>query len=114
MHEAETLLRKTVAADPKSSDAFLQLGILSSKRGEYTDAIQSFARAIEANPQQGEAHYRLGVVYDRIGKSEQAKQQFALHDAIEKTQAEATEQERLRVKQFLIVLKSDPTTPGKS
>ena len=111
--DAEALFRKAVAADPNYSDAYLQLGILASIRKNYAEALDCFLHAIHADPQFAEAHYRLGVAYDRIGKDEAARQQFTLHDQIEKAKADATEQERKQVKQFLIVLKGDHTGPEK-
>ncbi len=105
---AETLLRKAVELDPKYADAYLQLGILSFARRDYPEAIRFYIRAVGADPQQGEAHYRLGVAYDRTGTAEKAKQEFLLHDAIQKAQAEAVEQQRRQLKQFLIVLQNQP------
>ncbi len=108
--QAEQLLQKAVAIDPKCSEAYLQLGILANGRHDPQKAVGYFTRAIAADPKSGEAHYRLGVAYDRMGASEKAKDEFRIHDEIEKVQADAIERQRRQVKQFLIVLQNQPNS----
>jgi tetratricopeptide (TPR) repeat protein len=108
LRQVEALLTKAVTIDAKCSDADLQLGILYFSQHSFEKAINFYTKAIEANPQFGEAHYRLGVAYDRIGDPAKAKQEFQLHDEIEKTQADAVEQQRREVKQFQVVLQGQP------
>jgi tetratricopeptide (TPR) repeat protein len=108
LQQAETLLNRAVAIDPKCADAYLQLGILAYSQHEPEKAIGYYTRAIEAQPQLGEAHYRLGVAYDRSGQPEKARQEFQLHDEIEKQQAATVERQRREVKQFLVVLEGQP------
>jgi tetratricopeptide (TPR) repeat protein len=98
----EALLTKAAEIDPKCSDAYVQLGNLSSVRKSYAQAIGFYSKAIETNPQSSEAHYRLGLAYDRTGDRTKAQQEFALHDAIEKEQAAAVERQRKEIKQFVV------------
>jgi tetratricopeptide (TPR) repeat protein len=109
--QAETLLQKAVTVDPKCADGYLQLGILSFSKQDIPKAISLYTKAIGAGPQSGEAHYRLGVAYDRAGETAKAKEQFALHEQIEKRQAEAIERQRREVKQFLVVLQGQSSSP---
>lgn len=109
VQQVEGLLTKAVAADPKYGEAYLQLGNLYFGEREFENAVGSYTKAIEADPQLSEAHYRLGVAYERTGEPAKAKQQFELHDEIEKQQAEAVEQQRRDIKQFLVVLNDQPT-----
>ncbi|MGD0788462.1 MAG: carboxypeptidase regulatory-like domain-containing protein [Terracidiphilus sp.] len=111
MAQAEDLLTKAVAIDPKCAEAYLQLGILSFSRRNFDNAIGFYAKAVEANPELDEAHYRLGVAYDRIGLPEKAKVEFQLHDEIKKRQAEEVERRRREVKQFLVVAPGKPGYP---
>jgi tetratricopeptide (TPR) repeat protein len=111
LQRVEALLKKAVNVDAKCSDAYLQLGILASSQHDLKTAIGYYEKAIEANPQAGDAHYRLGVAYDRTGEQMKAKHEFELHDAIEKQQAEAIEQQRREVKQFQIVLQGQSAYP---
>jgi tetratricopeptide (TPR) repeat protein len=101
---ARSLLLKAAELDPKLGEAYLQLGILSMDKKDYRQSIDLFTKAVEANPQLGDAHYRLGVAYQRVGLPAQAKPEFEQHDAIERAQAEAVEQKRTKVKQFMVVL----------
>lgn len=107
------LLRKTIALDPKFSDAYLQLGILSFAQHRYPEALALYQKAAEANPQSAEAHYRLGVAYDRAGSAIKARQELALHDELEKAQADAIEQQRREIKQFLVDTKDVPAVAAK-
>jgi tetratricopeptide (TPR) repeat protein len=98
---------KASELDPKFGEAYLQLGILSMDRKDYRQSIDFFTRAVEVNPQLGDAHYRLGVAYQRIGLASKAKQEFERHDAMKKAQVEAVEQQRTKVKQFMVVLQGE-------
>jgi tetratricopeptide (TPR) repeat protein len=110
MERIKALLTNVLKIDKKYSDAYLQLGSLYFSRREYNKAVDYYKQAIAANPQLGEAYYRLGVAYDRLGETDNAKQEFLLHDQIEKAQADAIERQRREIKQFLVVLQSQPTS----
>ncbi len=104
LQRAQGLLSKAVALDPKCSEAYLQLGIIAASQKAYDSAIDFYKKAIAADPTLADAYYRLGVAYDRTAQPERARDQFRLHDQIKQKQAEATEQQRRDVKQFLVVL----------
>ena len=108
VERVEKLLTHAVTLDPKYDAAYLQLGNICSGERNFERAIAFYLKAIEANPQLSDAHYRLGVAYERTGESAKAKQEFQLHDEIEKAQAAAVERQRQEVKQFLVVLQSQP------
>jgi tetratricopeptide (TPR) repeat protein len=109
IEHARSLLTTSVEINPKYGEGYLQLGILSESKKDYARAIDYFTRAIEANPQLADAHYRLGIAYGRVGAEAKAKQEFERHDEIKKVQAEATEQQRRDVKQFIVVLQGQPS-----
>ena len=102
------LLREAVQLYPKYSEAFLQLGILAFNQQRYADAIELYTRAISVDPQQAEPHFRLGVAYERMAKPMEARREFARHDELVHSQAEAVEQQRRQVKQFVILLRGKP------
>ena len=99
---AKELLERAVALRPGYAEAHLQLGILAFARLNYDAAIQEYKLAILADSQLGEAHYRLAVAYDHVGKPELAHEEFVLHDEIDRAQAEAVEEQRREIKQFVI------------
>ena len=111
VNHARVLLNKAVELDSKFAEAYLQLGILSLDMKDYPQTIDYLTRAVSANPQLADAHYRLGVAYQRLGSTAKARQEFELHDAMEKAQAEAVEQQRTKVKQFMVVLQQGPVDP---
>ena len=109
LQQAETLLEKAVSIDPKLGEAYLQLGILHSERGDFEQAIRDYKKAIEVNPQIGEAHYRLGSAYRRIGEESKADQEFREYEKVEKAEIAAIEIQRRELRQFLIILKDQPS-----
>jgi tetratricopeptide (TPR) repeat protein len=111
MQQVETLLTKAIQIDRNCVDAYLQLGILYSFQHNYEKAIGFYKKGIELDPRLSEAHYRLGVAYDRTGEPTRAKAEFVLHDEIEKQNAAAVERQRQEIKQFLVVLRAQPTHP---
>src|SRR2546425_5657419 len=109
LQQAEALLERAATIDPKFGEAYLQLGILYSARASFDQAMGAYKKAIEVTPQLGEAHYRLGLAYKRIGEESKAQQEFQAYQQIEKTEAAAIEGQRRELRQFLIILKDQPT-----
>ena len=106
--QAEALLKKSVAIDPKLGEAYLQLGILYAARGSTDEAIAAFKKAIEVTPGLGEAHYRLSQLYKRAGEKAKAEQEIQLYKQAEKSEADEVERQRREIQQFLIILKDQP------
>ena len=104
----EKLLTEAIALNTEYDVAYLQLGNIHFDERDFEKAIGFYLKAIKANPQLSDAHYRLGVAYERTGESAKASQEFQLHDEIEKAQAAAVERQRQEIKQFLVVLQSQP------
>jgi tetratricopeptide (TPR) repeat protein len=112
VQQVEALLTRVVSIDPNFDDAYLQLGILASARHDFEKAVSFYTKAIAIDPQLSAAHYRLGVAYARIGEQAKAKQEFQLHDELDKQQAAAIDRKRREIKQFLVVLKVQPSSPA--
>ncbi len=108
LRQAQDLLAKAVSLDPKCSEGYLQLGIIAASQKAFDSAIDFYKKAIAADPTLADAYYRLGVAYDRTAQPEKAREQFQVHDQMKQRQAEATEQQRRDVKQFLVVLSGKP------
>jgi tetratricopeptide (TPR) repeat protein len=112
LQQAEALLEKAAALDPKFGEAYLQLGILHSGRGKFEQAVRDYKKAIEASPQLSEPHYRLGLAYRRIGETSQAEQEFRVYEQMEKAETAAMESQRRELRQFMIILKDQPPAPA--
>jgi tetratricopeptide (TPR) repeat protein len=108
MKQAEALLGKAVAIDPQLDEAYLQLGIVRSARGDFEQAIHDYKKAIEINPQLAEAHRQLGLAYQRTGEKVKAQEEFQAYEQAEKTEAAEVERQRREQRQFLIILKGQP------
>jgi tetratricopeptide (TPR) repeat protein len=107
--QVEAQLQKAVSIDPKFGDAYLQLGILYSAHGDSKRAIAAYKTATEVNPTIGEAHYRLGRAYKETGDDANARQEFQVYAQVQKAEAAEIERQRRELRQFLIVLKDQPT-----
>jgi tetratricopeptide (TPR) repeat protein len=108
----EALLERAVRLEPTLGEAHVQLGMLYFARNDLPRAIQAYQQAIKVNPQIGEAHYRLSLAYKRAGEDDKAHQEFEAYEQAEKAQTAAIEQQRRDLKQFLVILKSQPTPPS--
>ncbi|TMA38899.1 MAG: tetratricopeptide repeat protein [Deltaproteobacteria bacterium] len=70
--DAETVWRDTLAKDPDSSMAHINLGLLLSDSGRGPEAIGHFREALRIDPQDGEAHDDLGNALAAQGKIDEA------------------------------------------
>jgi tetratricopeptide (TPR) repeat protein len=109
LKRVETLLEKAVAIEPMLGQAYLQLGILHFAQGDFERAIRDYKKAIEINAQLGEAHRQLGLAYQRTGDKTKALEEFRAYEQAEKTEAAEIERQRRELRQFLIILKDQPT-----
>jgi tetratricopeptide (TPR) repeat protein len=112
LKEAEALLKKAIAADPKLDEAFVQLGVVYAAEGNSQQAIAAYKKAIEVNPQSGEAHYRLALAHKRAGDQEKSEREMQLYKQADKNETAAIEQQRRQIRQFLIILKDQPQAPA--
>ncbi len=110
--QAVALLEKAVAIDPTLAEAYLQLGILYAAQNDFARATQFLRQAIAANPQLAEAHRRLGQAYQRTGNAAQAAQEFAIYKQVQKSEADTLDRQRRDLRQFLVILQSQPATPA--
>ena len=110
LQQAETLFEKAASIDPQLGEAYLQLGILHSERGDFQQAIRDYKRAIEVSPRLSEAHYRLGVAYRRTKEESKAEEEFQEYEKMEKAETAEIERQRRELRQFLVILKEQPAS----
>jgi tetratricopeptide (TPR) repeat protein len=108
--QAEADLKIAIQLDPKFGDAYLQLGILCSKREDYPAAVNALQKAIETTPVPDEAHYRLAQVYRHMGETEKANQEVALFKKISEQKEADAERERHEIPQFIYKLRGQDST----
>src|SRR5580704_18480409 len=105
---AQALLEKSVRLDPKYGAAYIELGALASQRGDFAQAIKDYQQAIAVSPQLSEAHYRLSLAYKRSGDAAAAKREMEAYQSAEKAESAQAEEQNRDLKQFLVILKSQP------
>lgn len=61
--QAAELYRKAIEENDCVADAYCNLGIIESKRGNIAKAFDCFTTSLKQNPRHFEAHYNLGNMY---------------------------------------------------
>ena len=74
--EAESLLQKTIKANPSLPLAHLDLGILEAEAGRNDEAIIQLNAAEAITPDDVNVHWRLARLYRTMGKKEESKAEF--------------------------------------
>jgi tetratricopeptide (TPR) repeat protein len=64
--KAAELYQKAIEEDDCVSDAYCNLGIIESQKGNTTRAFDCFTTALKYNPRHSEAHYNLGNLYFEV------------------------------------------------
>jgi tetratricopeptide (TPR) repeat protein len=109
---AETELNIAIKLDPHLGDAYLELGILLSKREDFPGAVVALQKAAENTPIPDDAHYHLAQVYRRIGEAEKARQEIALYKQFSEQKNKQAERERHEIPQFVYTLREqNPASP---
>jgi tetratricopeptide (TPR) repeat protein len=111
LDQIESLLKKSVALDPASSEARLQLGNLYSQRKEYSLAVPEYLEALKLSPDLPDAHFRLGQAYVHVGKPDLAQKELQLHQQLYERELAEVDKRRAEVKQFVFAAKAAPAGP---
>jgi Flp pilus assembly protein TadD len=61
--EAIAAHRKALEANPRSHEAWVNLGIVYRRKGEYAEAEKCYLKALEIEPNYAELHASLGALY---------------------------------------------------
>jgi tetratricopeptide (TPR) repeat protein len=102
---AEAQLKTAVDLDPHFGDAYLELGILASQKGDLPKAIGYLQKAVANTPLPDDAHYRLAQVYRRMGEMEKARRETELYKQASEKKHQQVEQERHELQQFVYTLR---------
>ncbi|MEO6120347.1 MAG: tetratricopeptide repeat protein, partial [Terriglobales bacterium] len=70
--QAEALLQKVVADDPRDARAWFDLGYVMNVTGRKTEAIAAYKRSVAIKPTVQEANLNLGILLAGGGQNEEA------------------------------------------
>ena len=107
--QVESLLQRAVQLDPKLGVAFLQIGILSAERKDFSKAIPAYQKAIEASPHLEQAHYRLAQAYRQVGEQPWPEKSCSGTSNYPKKRPSKSSRERHDIQQFVYTLRDGAT-----
>lgn len=84
--EGETVLRRTLAFDPKNVSALQELAGQLRHRGNYAESEALFLRAIALRPDDALLYVDIGKLYRNMNDADQALAMFKRAEAIDATQ----------------------------
>lgn len=76
--DAEALYREAIEKEDTAANAYCNLGVIASKRGDTKDAFDHFTNALKLDPRHSESHYNLGNLYFDMGNLDLAKHHYEL------------------------------------
>lgn len=76
LHQADSLCRQILRAQPTQPDALHLLGVMACELGEANAALDYLTRATVARPRFPEAHYHLGLIHMKHGRLDQAANHY--------------------------------------
>jgi len=76
--DAEALYQEAIEKEDAAANAYCNLGVIASKRGETNPAFDHFTSALKLDPRHSESHYNLGNLYFDMGNLELAKHHYEL------------------------------------
>ena len=109
LHQIEALLKTSLALDPKSAEAHLQLGNLYSDQNKYAESIPEYERALEFSPDLADIHYRLGQAYVHTRQKDRAQQQFQVYQQLRAEHLAEIDKQRADIRQFVYSAKDGPS-----
>jgi tetratricopeptide (TPR) repeat protein len=75
--EAAEMLKKVISLDPRSFEAFSNLGSMYVKMNKHKEAIEAFEKAKALRPGASVVHYNIGGAYLAAGELDKAEQSFS-------------------------------------
>ena len=109
--QIEALLKKSLALDPKSAEAHLQLGNLYSDQTKFPEAIPEYETARKLDPDLADVRYRLGQAYVRTGKKDLAQEEFAVYQKLREQHLADLDKQRAEIRQFVYSAKDGAGKP---
>ena len=107
---AEQLFQKAIGLNPHFAEVYLQLGMLYNAQDKKDAAIAAFQKAVAADASSSAAHYQLSLAYRRTGHAAKADAEMKIYDELHRSEEAALDKERRELRQFVTVLKENPSS----
>jgi tetratricopeptide (TPR) repeat protein len=72
LHSAVYHFKEVIRLDPLRAGAFINLGAVTNRLGQYDDALINLRRGIQLDPNRAEGYYNLGLVHKQLGQLDMA------------------------------------------
>ncbi len=76
LEEAKAQVQDELRKNPASVDAYIELGVIQSAEGDFTNAVETFQKALQIAPNSTKAHNDLGNAYVNLKKIDLAEKEF--------------------------------------
>jgi tetratricopeptide (TPR) repeat protein len=71
-HSAIYHFKEVIRLDPVRAGAYINLGAVQNRLGEFDEALATLRRGIQLDPNRAEGYYNLALVYKQLGQLEMA------------------------------------------
>jgi tetratricopeptide (TPR) repeat protein len=78
LDQAEVLLKRATAKDPKLAEGWYQFGILEAERKQWQQCAKVLEKATTLDPGLASAHYQLANAYGHLGRDADRKKELTL------------------------------------
>jgi uncharacterized protein HemY len=76
LNNAKQWLHKALALQPDFELAYVDLGVIAQREGNWSEAAKDFERAVKLSPNYTEVYFMLGHVYQKLNEPQKAKNVF--------------------------------------
>ena len=87
--EAKSKFLKAIELNPKNATAYIYLGIIDDRSGDFKSAEARFAAAVKADPRSSSAHNNHGASLLKLGRTKEAASEFVSSLNLDKNQPNA-------------------------
>src|ERR1017187_7605378 len=72
LHSAVYHFKEVIRLDPLRAGAFINLGAVQNRLGEFNEALTTLRRGIQLDPNRAEGYYNLALVHKQLGQLDMA------------------------------------------
>jgi len=87
--EAKSKFLKAIELNPKNATAYIYLGIIDDRSGDFKGAEARFAAAVKADPRSPSAHNNHGASLLKLGRTKEAASEFVTSLNLDRNQPNA-------------------------